>query len=458
MKREFIDIPVTCEYKDYVIDSVRSLHQEGDLNIQPEWQRYDVWDIEKRSRFIESLLLKFPVPPIYLTETGDGSMAVIDGQQRLTAILLFLGHVILDRNDKPIKEPSFRLKGLTFFKELDKKNFKELGPEIIKKFLYNCSLPAVIIRKESPPRAKYEIFERLNRGVTPLIEQEIRNCVYHGPYNNLLIKMAQMPIAKQYLRERTPYRMDREELILRFFSFQNTSYNNYSGDMKKFLNDDMEENQNKNKNFLDNLENKCKKAFDLTRTVFGDNGFKKYILPLESEIDVTGETVELSDIIEDFEGINGKYSTQINKAVFDIIMYSFAVYEKPQIVKAADAIRELFLDLSTTEEKFKKSLGVYDTASTNNVKTRFSVWLAKLNDLIGPPEKEPRNLSLSFKRSLFENNPECEECHNEIKTIDDAHLDHIFEYAKGGRTVPDNLRLTHRFCNWYRINKNRAGT
>ena len=105
---------------------VTALHrncQRGRLVLQPEFQRQYVWDRKKASRLIESVLLRVPLPIIYLSEQPDSKEYVIDGQQRLTSLFSFI------EGKFPSGDP-FKLTGLTAYKELNKKSFAELSTEL----------------------------------------------------------------------------------------------------------------------------------------------------------------------------------------------------------------------------------------------------------------------------------------------------------------------------------------
>lgn len=91
----------------------------GTINLQPDFQRGYVWDNHKASKLIESILLGIPLPTIYLAEEANGKEVVIDGQQRLTAVKLFM-------------ENEFKLIGIQSFPELNKKLFKELPDDKMK--------------------------------------------------------------------------------------------------------------------------------------------------------------------------------------------------------------------------------------------------------------------------------------------------------------------------------------
>jgi len=205
-------------YSDKADRSIFELYrqyQKGNLDLQPEFQRLQVWDNSKSSRLIESVLLEVPIPVIYLSEESDCKYSVIDGQQRLNAFFKFL-------------ENNLRLSGLTILAELNGKRFQDLPKNLQDKF-ENATIRIIEIRKESDPDVKFEIFERLNTGSVQLNAQELRNCIYRGRYNELLKELSGTKDFQFLLGLEKPHnRMQDRELILRFFAFYHNTYLKYT--------------------------------------------------------------------------------------------------------------------------------------------------------------------------------------------------------------------------------------
>ncbi len=122
---------------------------------------------------MESILLKVPLPIIYLSEEDDGKLKVIDGQQRLISLFRFFAPINVGNQ----QIPQLRLTGPTVLTELRRKIFSEL-PKDLQRHYKNYPLKIIVIEKESHPDVKFEIFERLNIGVVKLNDQELRNCIY----------------------------------------------------------------------------------------------------------------------------------------------------------------------------------------------------------------------------------------------------------------------------------------
>ncbi|MBC8484808.1 MAG: DUF262 domain-containing protein [Bacteroidetes bacterium] len=405
-------------YSDKTDRSIFELYrqyQKGNLELHPEFQRLQVWDNRKSSRLIESVLMEVPIPVIYLSEESDEKYSVIDGQQRLNAFFIFF-------------ENKLRLRGLMVLPDLNGKKYHELLKNLQNKF-ENATIRIIVIRKESQVDVKFEIFERLNTGAVQLNAQELRNCIYRGRYNELLKDLSTDKDFLSLLGLKGPHhRMQDRELILRFFAFFHNTHLKYTPSMKHFLNKEME----RYINLLNNEDNELRKIFKksviLSKTVFGDKAFRRF---------VSGSGKDP----------NGYWETRkINKGLFDVIMFGFTMYEKNQIIPNSDSIREELLWLMTSSP-FIDSISGSGTDSKIKIQQKFEVWLNSLRRVIGYPEKEPRNYTLNLKKQLWESNPTCAICGQRIHLIDDAEIDHIEQYWRGGKTIPTNSRLTHRYCN-----------
>jgi len=405
-------------YSDKTDRSIFELYrqyQKGNLELRPEFQRLHVWDNKKSSRLIESVLMEVPIPVIYLSEESDGKYSVIDGQQRLNAFFNFL-------------ENKLRLRGLVVLPELNGKKYQEIPSNLQDKF-ENSTIRIIEIRRESQPDVKFEIFERLNTGAVQLNAQELRNCIYRGRYNDLLANLVEDKDFQFLLGLKEPhYRMQDRELILRFFAFYHNTHLKYTPSMKHFLNKDMEKYQNLSDEDENELRKIFRKSVKLAKTVFGDKAFRRFVLGSD-------------------EDPNGYWETRkINKGLFDIIMFGFTLYEENQIIPNSDAIREELLWLMTHDIAFIDTITV-TTDRKDKIHTRFDKWLSALKEIVGTPRTEPRTFSLHYKKQLWESNPTCAICGQKIHIIDDAEIDHVEQYWRGGKTIPSNARLTHRYCN-----------
>ncbi|WP_141233784.1 HNH endonuclease signature motif containing protein [Geodermatophilus saharensis] len=134
----------------------------------------------------------------------------------------------------------------------------------------------------------------------------------------------------------------------------------------------------------------------------------------------------------------------MNKALDDVVMYGFSLRSKAQYWPHLEAIRESLIDLMSSDAKFVDAI----TASTTDPKRvnyRFTTWLARLEDVVGD-DPQARNFSQELKEELWNKSPKCKLCSQVIRSIDDAHVHHIEHYWRGGKTIPANAALAHRYC------------
>jgi len=412
---------------DPEIESLYGKYKRGRLVLQPDFQRYFVWDTAKSSRLIESALLDIPLPVIYLSEGKDGTEYVIDGQQRLTAFFSFIDGKFPDGKD-------FKLSGLKVYKDLNRKTFKELDEEQQDKIKY-CKIRTITFKKESDTDLRFEIFERLNTGAISLNDQELRNCVYRGPYNNLLKDLSKDTDFMYLLNIKAPEKRMRDvELVLRFAAFYHSTYLKYKPPMKNFLNIDLEKYQNIDKNGSAELTSAFKNAVTIIKSLLDKHAFKRFYKGTDKDPKGYWEP------------------KKFNASLYDILMYSFAREDKNKVFQNLDSIRESLIDLMINDQEFIDSIEL-STSSIQAVTKRFDKWRLTLQDIIGIAQKEPRCFSLKLKGELYKNDPTCAICGQKIQDIDDAAIDHVEQYWKGGKTIPENARLTHRYCNWARPRK-----
>lgn len=163
------------------IGEVLSLYRDGDIEIHPEFQRIFRWDDDQKSKLIESVLLGIPIPPIFVSQRADGVWDVIDGVQRLSTILQFVGDYadedgqLLPRLELRSAEYLTELEGYTYVRS----ESDQPGPvfnEAMRRDFKRAKLEFRIITKESDSNAKYDLFQRLNSG-SILSPQEARNCL-----------------------------------------------------------------------------------------------------------------------------------------------------------------------------------------------------------------------------------------------------------------------------------------
>ena len=256
---------------DYTLEVLHQKWSNGEIQI-PAFQRNFVWTQTQSSRLIESFLIDLPVPAIFLyTERNSQNYLVIDGQQRLRTIFdYFKGKF---DSEKESKRPTFKLKGLSERSEFYGKSFNTLS-DYDKKRFKNSILRAFIVKQLDPDddTSMYHIFERLNTGGTKLVNQEIRNCVYHGEFSEFLDDTNMLDRWRAILGKPIADPRKRDiELILRFFALRD--FEDYKSPMKDYLNKFMHRNMNLGKKELAALRQVFDKTCDSVVESLGEKPF-----------------------------------------------------------------------------------------------------------------------------------------------------------------------------------------
>lgn len=314
------------------------------LILNPEFQRKYKWDKdgnERSSKFIESCLMRIPLPACYFAENDKGFHDVIDGVQRITTIKKFF-------NDE------FKLEGMTVFRELEGKLFSELGD--YKNELESTTIRCVILRKENPKELVKEIFARLNQGAVQLSDQEIRHAIYPGNLDSLLIELGKHPFINAFGKGKSGTKekdsREQEEMILRFFAMQN-DLGDYENKLSKYLDKFIETNQNPDEATIKQLKEDFTETLKKCLFVFNDNPF----------VDIT------------------KTKQRQSLVYYDLIMWSFKSLTIEFLTEHKVSILTKFNELCN-EPNFTKSLSG-GLQSKYSILIRRQLWTEKLKILNG---------------------------------------------------------------------------
>jgi len=319
-------------------------YDKGKLIIEPDFQRNVVWKPDQKSKFIESVILNFPLPPWYLNQTKEGKLIIVDGLQRTTALHEFV-------NDK------FKLSGLEALTKLNGSTFSELKklPGDYQTRIEDKKLNIYLIKPSVPVKVVYDIFKRINTGGTRLERQEVRNCIFSGKSSKLLKQLSE----KEYFIKAidngvSPERMKDREVILRYLAFKLFDYEkDYEGDMSDFVEKAM-----KKINLIDDLEiellkNDFERVMNLTFEFFGPKNFR---LP------------------------SGKNRGKINIAIFESVCYFFSKMSDEFLQYHKKSIQDNFIKLLENPAYFDAIK--YSTSSKSKVITRFKL----AQDILGDVE------------------------------------------------------------------------
>jgi len=313
---------LSTDRMDISFGEIMSIYERGELIIDPEFQRLFRWSNDQQTRFIESLLLGIPIPPIFVAEDQDGKWELVDGMQRISTVLSFFGllKVFHEKNKWTLTKGDF-------VPSLKDYNIDNL-PLKLNLNLKRAACRIEIINWNSKIDMRYELFKRLNTGGSPLTDQEIRNCIFRGEsteFNHILKRLSEKVVFRDLIVFTDKQKAEKypEELVLRFSSLV---YNSeiITESLSVYMTDFMRDVVNKKTvNFLE-----FEKLFDRTFNL---------ISPLGCEI---------------FRGANGSFSSSYFDGITIGIARNIDFYEKERPENLKQKINEL-----RDSDKFKKFMG-----------------------------------------------------------------------------------------------------
>ena len=291
-----------------------------DYDISPDIQRLDAWSNDQKSELIESIMFNMPIPTIYTIKRKTNNQKIIeivmDGKQLLSTI-------------KDFKNNLFELKNLKVYKLLDGFNYFSL-PETFKDRLNNYKLDFVCIENVNNDEIICDIFERFNTNGSSLNKQEIRNCVFKGPYNEMIKKISRYQPFYDLLKKEDIDRMDKEECVARFIALYKY-FDLYNGDINNLIDKSYSINSDLTnitpEEFMENekeLSLTFYKLVDLCLEVFGQNAFKSIIKNRKKD------------------SICPYFYRQFSKPVFDLQILGFDKFDYASIRRNAKKIKEAY--------------------------------------------------------------------------------------------------------------------
>jgi hypothetical protein len=353
---------------DWTTETMFTQLVRGNIELTPNFQRRDAWNIQKKSRLIESLILGLPVPQIVLAERDNvkGKFIVLDGKQRLLSIFQFYGK-------SGSSYDNFKLTGLEILKKLNGSSYEDLQNYLLDTSLINAldnqSIRTTIIRNWQHESFLYTVFSRLNTENTPLSPQELRKSLNPGEFTNFLDEQsAEIQGLRIYFGSQEPdFRMRDAQILLKYIAFQ-LFLSRYKGNLNQFLN---EANKELNKLWLSpkdqqkikNITATFEKAINLIIQIFGEQNFAKVWL---------------------FDKI--KYEHKRNQSVLEIMLFYFSDHKiQSQLteinIAQKKSLEPVFQELCSSEQ-FLKSLRS-STQNIPNTSTRLKRWGETLKKVLG---------------------------------------------------------------------------
>lgn len=344
---------------DVSFNEIYDMFESGELIISPDYQRLFRWDEEKQSRFIESLILEMPVPPIFVIEISDGTYELIDGLQRISSYIHFRGKEFsLESGTFTEKSNNFTLSGCDIIPQINGYNYDSL-PKSLQIKLKRNFVRMEVIKKESEPTLKYHMFKRLNTGGELLSPQEVRNCTIRLlgasgiEFLNSCSKNEYFKNSIKRIGEDKFKTLYDQELVLRFFALKN-NLESYKNPLTEYLTIYLEKITTDKINF--NFETE-KEIFNSTFQFISDT------LDEEAFSSITKN----GTIKNDFVGyLFDAFTIAIAQHITQLINYP-----------NKENIKKCLLDCKKNSE-----LQPYTTGSQFNIKERIKIVSGKISDVL----------------------------------------------------------------------------
>lgn len=260
---------INIDTREPTIEQLLRRIDEKALNLAPDFQRQaHIWTPEAKSKLIESILIRIPLPAFYIDGTNEDEWVVVDGLQRLSALNQF----VIDKSERRLK-----LTGLEYLKELNNKNYDELERRYQRRIL-ETQVTVYLIEKGTPLEVKYNIFKRINTGGVRLSNQELRHALNPGEAIKFLATLASFSEFKRVvnLSDSKKKRMDDREFVLGFLAFYLISYKEYKDETRdSFFSKALSKINNLSTDQIKPIEEIFKKAMIAAFDIFGNNAFRK---------------------------------------------------------------------------------------------------------------------------------------------------------------------------------------
>lgn len=319
-----------------------------EIDLAPDFQRQaGIWSERDKSRLMESLMLRIPIPAFYFDGTNDEKWLVVDGLQRLTVIRRF------------VVDDEMRLSDLEYLKEQNGKKFSEL-PRPLQRAIKEAPIVWYLIMPGTPENVKFDVFRRINTGGLPLSSQEIRHALNGKPVTDVIKTLAESDDFKTATAcGLSSKRMDDRECVTRFLVFSVFPPDTYSkDDFDAFLNTGMRH-LNEHPELLEDLERRFLRVMRTATRLFGNDAFRK-----RYNSDAT--------------------RFPVNKALFESWSVNLDACTDEELVRLEqrkEAVRNAFMRLMRENDVFDKAV-TQGTGSIAKVKCRFGEIHALIREVL----------------------------------------------------------------------------
>ncbi len=344
VERPFDPARIKIHTVQIVVGQLMSRIKHGEIDLAPDFQRLSgIWNPERQSRLIESLLLRIPIPVFYVAADEEENWAVVDGVQRLSTIRDYV-------------TGKFPLTRLEYRGELDGQRHDGL-PRAMQRRIGETQFVVNVIEPGTPPEVMFNIFRRINTGGMPLNGQEIRHALNPGPVRRYLKSLAG---STEFIFATNgsikPDRMSDRECVLRFLAFHLEPWERYAADsLDSHLETTMKALNAMAPGRRDALAVDFRKAMVAAARIFGDDAFRKRFRPDAGR-------------------------NQISIALFETWAVQFARCSPDQIerlVAQREAVRNRFMARLNEDTEFEKAISM-STGTSRRILKRF----AAVRDLV----------------------------------------------------------------------------
>ena len=348
MERPFDPSKIKVRTVQVVVGQLISRITHDEIDLAPDFQRMSgIWNSERKSRLIESILLRIPIPVFYVAADEQEKWAVVDGVQRISTIYSYV-------------TGKFPLTRLEYREEFNGRLHDSL-PRAMQRRISETQIIVNVIEPGTPPEVMFNIFRRINTGGMPLRGQEIRHALNPGPSRAYLKNMAESDefvVATDGSVKKD--RMADRECVLRFLAFHMAPWEQYAGgSLASYLAAAMKTIDAMTSERLDSLADDFKKAMRAAERIFGNDAFRKRSRQDDARNPVSMPLFEawsvqlarcspeqIDRLVARREEVRNRFMTLVNEnsEFYNAISYSTGMPQRIQRRFAAikDLVQELF--------------------------------------------------------------------------------------------------------------------